>query len=107
MAKRRRSDVVEPRTREQWQEAADAAHACLALTAARQYGLIRGGPKVDEGRAFELLRRAALAGVYPDPMSPVRFAVELIREAHNDEATVENQWPDVDDADGSGEDADA
>jgi len=54
-----------PRTREEWQEAADAAHVLLAIDAARQYGLIEGGPECDQERCVEILRKANRRGITP------------------------------------------
>ena len=55
----------DPRTREEWQEAADAAHVLLTIDAARQYGLIEGGPEIDLGRCVEILRKARRQGITP------------------------------------------
>lgn len=57
----------EPRTRDEWQEAADAADACLAIHAALAYGLITGGPEIDVDRCEQLLERARAKGIRPRP----------------------------------------
>lgn len=38
------------------------ADACLLIVSARQYGLIGGGPDIDEDRCEELVERAHAAG---------------------------------------------
>ena len=48
----------DPQNRTEWQEAADAAHACLSIAAACAYGLVEGGPDVDEERCRDILARA-------------------------------------------------
>ena len=58
--------TAEPTTPQEWQEAADLAYGLLALEAARQYGLVTGGPTVNAARAHELLARAAERGITPD-----------------------------------------
>lgn len=59
----------------EWQEAADAAHGALALDAARTYGFVSGGPKVDIVRCEEILRRAATLGITPAADAIERFIV--------------------------------
>lgn len=54
-----------PQTRKEWQEAADAAHVLLTIDAARQYGLIEGGPECDQERCVEILRLAKLRRIVP------------------------------------------
>lgn len=48
----------EPQTRQEWQEAADAAEGALALASAREYGLVTGGPQVDLHRCSLIIARA-------------------------------------------------
>ena len=57
--------MIDPETREEWQEAVDAAHVCLAIDSARKYGLIVTSLAIDEGRCLETIRRGALYGVSP------------------------------------------
>lgn len=64
----------DPETREQWQDAVDAAEALLHFDSARQYGLIVGGPQVNVERCAELLRRGAELGIYPAPDAVERLA---------------------------------
>lgn len=73
--------IVDPNTAEQWQNAVDAANACLAIDAARQYGLITGGPMIDQERCQELLTRGAARGILPAKDSPERYVKELMLES--------------------------
>jgi hypothetical protein len=61
-------EFKDPTTDDEWQEAADLAHLWLALDAARAYGLIVGGPRVNIDRCNALLARAAERGVAPVPV---------------------------------------
>lgn len=54
-----------PKTQAEWQEAVDAAQGALALEAARQYGLVMGGPRIDAGRCEHLLILGKRRGVTP------------------------------------------
>lgn len=74
------STVVEPETREDWQEAVDAAKGALGLHAARLYGLVEGGPAVDVDRCRELINRGSDLGVVPSENSIERFAIALLRD---------------------------
>lgn len=58
-------DRVDPVTPQEWQEAVDAAHACLLLDAARIYGLVEGGPVVMVKRCDWLLDKGAARGFTP------------------------------------------
>ncbi len=55
----------DPRGDAEWQNAADAAQALLAVDAAGAYGLITGGPDVDIEGCSDLLARASLRGITP------------------------------------------
>jgi hypothetical protein len=55
-------EVRDPQTPEEWQEAADTAHILLAIEAARGYGLVTGGPELNEQRCIEILLRAEALG---------------------------------------------
>lgn len=68
-----------PETAGQWQEAVDIAHAALALDAARQYGLVEGGPKVNVERCQEMLERGARTRIYPRADATDRFLRALLR----------------------------
>jgi hypothetical protein len=63
-----------PQTSEEWQEAVDQATFYLALVAARSYGLITGGPEVDEARCEEILRLGKEQGIAPAPDAVQRYA---------------------------------
>jgi len=63
--------LLEPETPEQWQYCVDGASLGLHLDAARQYGLVTGGPGIDVGRCTELLRRGAERGFRPRPIDIV------------------------------------
>lgn len=71
-------EARDPRTREEWQAAVDAAHACLCLDSARQYGLVTGGPAVDAARCAEILGRGKAMGIVPSPDAIERLAREAM-----------------------------
>lgn len=56
-----------PRTDAEWQDAVDAAHACLALDSARAYGLVTAGPRVNVERCEEILAAGKARGILPSP----------------------------------------
>ena len=63
-----------PQTRDEWQVAADCAHACLCLDSARLYGLVEGGPQVDVARCQFILDVAKVQhGITPRPDAVERF----------------------------------
>ncbi|MGH9942458.1 MAG: hypothetical protein ACRD9R_08895 [Pyrinomonadaceae bacterium] len=66
-----------PRTPEQWQEAADAAEVLLLVDAARQYGLVRGGPTVDVARCEEILAGGRQRGVLPRRAVVENFILDM------------------------------
>ena len=57
-----------PKTKKEWQEAADAAHGLLVIDSARQYGLITGGPVANIERCEEILLKAKAKGITPRPI---------------------------------------
>lgn len=59
---------ADPTTPDEWQEAVDAASVCLAVDAARKYGLVTGGPEIDLDRCEEILRRGAELDIEPRPV---------------------------------------
>lgn len=65
---RPRFNPRDPKTSGEWQEAVNAAEFLLALDSCQQYGLIEGGPKVDQERAVELLSRGKRRGFRPLPL---------------------------------------
>ena len=70
----------DPETPNEWQLAVDAADACLALDAARQYGLVAGGPKVDVERALWIVAQGKLRGIQPRPDAIKNFLAEIMRQ---------------------------
>lgn len=73
-----------PRTVAEWQYAADLAELCLSLDAARQFGLVTGGPTFNLDRIDWLLEQAeARHGITPAPSDELlgRFIAELQAEA--------------------------
>jgi hypothetical protein len=70
--------VKQPRTRAEWQEAVDAAHALLCLDSARKYRLVTAGPEVDVDRCQEILSAGRnLLGIRPAPDCVERLIAEL------------------------------
>jgi hypothetical protein len=66
------------RSRRQWQDLVDLSHAWLALDAARQYGLIEGGPPIiNQNRCLELLRAGEKRGYRPSPDAIQKFVAAL------------------------------
>jgi hypothetical protein len=65
----RASKPTDPETPEQWQEAVDLADFLVRLDAARQYGLVAGGPEVDLQRCDEILVGGASRGYRPRELS--------------------------------------
>lgn len=61
------------RSRHQWQELVDIAHALLAIDASRQFGLITGGPVCNNERCEQMLRDGAARGFRPSPDAIERF----------------------------------
>lgn len=57
----------DPKTPDEWQTVVDAADGLLLLDAARQFGLLTGGPVVNAARCEELLGRGFDRGVFPTP----------------------------------------
>lgn len=72
----------EPKTREEWQIAADAAHGALALDAARKYGLITGGPVVDVERCTAIIDAADARGIAPARDAVERFVAAMKEACH-------------------------
>lgn len=68
----------EPETREEWQDAVDAAKGCLALESARLYGLVTGGPDVNGERCLAIIERGAAIGVTPADDVVDRFISETV-----------------------------
>ena len=64
--------AVNPRTREEWQEAANAAYFLLLVDAAREYGMTTGGPEVKIERCNWILAEARKRGITPAKDDVVR-----------------------------------
>lgn len=68
-----------PKKPAEWQAAMDAAHGALTLDAARQYGLVTGGPEVDVARCVELLKKGRALGYVPRPDAVEQFISAMAR----------------------------
>ena len=68
-----------PKTKEEWQEAVDAANGALALESARMYGLVVGGPEINQARCIEILKRGKKIGILPAKDSIERFVEQWQR----------------------------
>lgn len=58
--------MPEPRTDEEWKEAAEEAWFWWRFSRAQRYGLVKGGPAVDEEQCRETLLRAQTRGINPE-----------------------------------------
>jgi hypothetical protein len=67
-----------PRTRAEWQEAVDGAYFLLWLDAARQYGLVEGGPGIDQERCAYMIELGKGRGIRPSPDVFERGVKELL-----------------------------
>lgn len=56
---------LQPQTAAEWQEAVDLAEFFLCVDAARNYGLVKGGPPVDVSRCEEILAEGKRRGTTP------------------------------------------
>ena len=85
----------EPKTRAEWQEAADLAHVYLLIDSARKYGLLTGGPEsIDLDRCEHLLKQAKERGIVPRPDAVDRFiAMQCRHEIEELENQTENEGP--------------
>lgn len=63
----------DPETPTEWQDAVDAAYACANIEAARAYGLVTGGPKIDLKRCEEILSIGKSLGIQPKADAIERF----------------------------------
>ncbi len=66
-----------PITPEEWQLAVDLAEGAIAVTAARAYGIITGGPDIDCDRCEEILAEGAKRGYLPAPNAIEKFTTSL------------------------------
>lgn len=65
----------DPDTTDEWQKAADLAYGASVLQAARNYGLVTGGPVVNQARCDFILSEARKRGIHPHPDAAKRFAL--------------------------------
>jgi hypothetical protein len=63
--------------REAWQYLVDAAHALLCIESAKQYGLVTGGPPIDQEQCEKALTRGRFLGFYPSHDCVERFIEEI------------------------------
>lgn len=70
---------LEPRTRDQWQEAVNLAEVCLLIDSGRKYGLLTGGPEVNVERCLEILRGGKARGIVPEQQAIDRILVQMTR----------------------------
>jgi hypothetical protein len=71
-----------PKTREEWQAAVNAAAALRALADCKMYGIIDGGPRIDVERCDELLAKAEALDIRPNV--PIETLVVDFVRAYND-----------------------
>ena len=57
--------MQQPQTRNEWQHAANLAHALLLIDASEAYGLTTGGPDINTDRCDDILHRAEALGITP------------------------------------------
>lgn len=77
--------MKDPQTPEQWRMAAAMAQACIVLDAARQYGLVTGGPGVNLNRCLEVVARAKARDIVPSE-AEIDQAIQAIVIAHGGES---------------------
>lgn len=56
-----------PQSDQEWQYVADLAELCQSLDAARMFGLVEGGPTINEVKCDWFLDAAARRGITPAP----------------------------------------
>jgi hypothetical protein len=69
--------MQDPKTTDEWQQAVDAAHACLMIHDAKLYGLITGGSAINADRCIQILELGKARRIYPSPDAMERFINEL------------------------------
>ncbi len=69
--------MKEPANQAEWQDAVDLAHSAQLILAARAYGLITGGPELNEQRCEELLERGRKLGVVPSAFANTKLVRAL------------------------------
>lgn len=68
-----------PKRPGEWRDAVDAAQGALHLDAARQFGLVTGGPVVNVERCLDILSRGRALGYLPRPEAVEEFIKALAR----------------------------
>ena len=66
--------IRNPKTKAEWQAAADLAAFLVAVDSCKQYGLITGGPAVNVDRCIEMIDKAKGKGIVPAPDAIERCA---------------------------------
>lgn len=74
----------DPTTPEQWQVAVDAAAWCLTVDSCRQYGLLRGGPKVNVERCQAVVDEGKARGIEPSADYVERYTAAWNEAAQQD-----------------------
>jgi hypothetical protein len=72
--------MQEPTTPDDWRRAVTLAEVMLDIDAARQYGLITGGPEVNVARCVDVLRRGRQRGIVPRSPDVNAMTEALVRE---------------------------
>lgn len=71
----------DPVTPAEWQLAVNAAEACLLLGSARSYGLVTGGPVVNQVRCVDILTRGRARRIMPTTEGTDRELHALLGES--------------------------
>jgi hypothetical protein len=71
---------AEPTTPAEWQAAVDAAEGAMHFSSVKAYGLVKGGPAINEERCIDILRRGAELGYRPDRHAPTNFMRAIFQE---------------------------
>jgi hypothetical protein len=72
--------IREPQTPAEWNEAAALAEVMLDIDAARRYGLITGGPKINVERCRAIIRDARAQGIVSTAATINRVTEAIVRE---------------------------
>jgi len=73
--------MTDPKTPDEWRACVAFAEAALLLDAARQYGLVVGGPAVNVDRCHALLARGAALGYVPTQAATDAAVLAIVRGA--------------------------
>lgn len=83
--------MEDPRTRGEWQEALDCAESLLGLEAARQHGLVTGGPGINVARCQEILAEGKQRNFFPDERNVASNQAALLQG----EIQVTSEFPSI------------